>query len=330
MRSIAIAVITLAGFVPISVNCAVAKQNTPSSGPCASPSYAGAIAQPKGKFLPMSIADDTENCDSLWFKIGEFEGGQDYQSVYDSTKKFIEICYNDYRAPSMFSQYFSSSLQILAGGDTSLWLESRLWLESVLYLNTTNPEYFCACVEAIAGTFHSASDTSEALYWKEENCGLAIGRWLIQNTTCDTPLIQNNFNATRSSQYESWLNDTTVPLDTTLPSLASLGLDTLLARHFLYGVSDNVQFNILTGATASPNPVSTGTVITFGISQEAYVKINLFNVLGEQVTSPGYEGLFQPGNHAVPLSLQGLPSGTYYARILTAFGSVETVKLVKE
>jgi hypothetical protein len=115
--------------------------------------------------------------------------------------------------------------------------------------------------------------------------------------------------------------------------MADLGLDTLLARHSLYASVVPQPESIILSATASPNPVSTGTIITFGLSQEAYVKINLFDILGHGVAGSGregFEGLFQPGNHEVPLSLQGLPSGTYYARILTAFGSVATVKLVKE
>jgi len=112
--------------------------------------------------------------------------------------------------------------------------------------------------------------------------------------------------------------------------MQELGLDTLLARHFLFSVSEQPQPGIILNATASPNPVSTGTIITFGISQEAYVKINLFDLLGHEVTSPGFEGLFAPSNHEVPLSLSNLPSGTYFARILTAYGNVATLKLVKE
>jgi hypothetical protein len=292
--------------------------------------YFGDIAK-KGNIEPMSVLDDTENCDSLRFKIWDYTGPEQTQQCYDTVKKFIETCYNDPWAPSMF-QYFSAALQLLAAADSSLWLEGRQWLESVLYLNTTNPAYFCACLDAIGATFHSPSDTTETLLWEEQNRQQALAQWEIQNTSCDTPFLQNQFYATRASQYEDWLNDTLIPLDTTIPPLSSLGggLDTLLARHLLYSnVSWHPQ-SIILNATASPNPVSTGTVITFGISQEAYVKINLFDLLGHEVTSPGFEGLFAPGNHEVPLSLQGLPGGTYFARILTAYGNVATVKLVKE
>ncbi len=285
----------------------------------------------------LSFLEDTENCDTLRFKIWNYQGGSQWQQLYDSTKKFIETCYNNYWAPSMF-QEFSAALQPLATADSSLWLEGRQWLESVLYLNTTNPSYFCACLDAIGATFNSPSDTTETLLWAEQNRQLALARWEIENTTCDTPILENQFNDTRISQYETWLNDTTVPLDTTLPSLASLGLDTLLARHFLYAsVSETPQPGIISNPTAYPNPTGEGTVISFGISQEAYVKIELFDVLGHLVSGsgnrgpgPGFEGLFEPGNKSVPLSLAGLPSGTYFARIQTAYGEAQSVNLVKE
>jgi hypothetical protein len=104
------------------------------------------------------------------------------------------------------------------------------------------------------------------------------------------------------------------------------------------GVAEAVPDSIINYVTSSPNPTGESTIITFGLNQEAYVKINLFDILGNPVSGgrvpgsggEGFEGLFEPGNHEVPLSLQGLPSGTYFARILTAYGNVATVKLVKE
>jgi hypothetical protein len=304
----------------------------PTSVPQNVSSCARGTITKKGSLKPMSILSDTAvSCDSLFFDIENFEGAQEWQQSYDTTKAFIEHCYNDPRAPSTFND-FSASRQQLERSDSTLWLQSELWLESVLYLNTTNPEYFCKCVEAMQ--VGPATDTGgEEQYWIDQNKGLALLRWLIQNTTCDTPLLQNEFNGTRASQYEDWLNDTTVPLDTTIPSLASLGLglDTLLAKHFLYVNSvRQPQPGIISNATANPNPANSGTVISFSIRQEAYVKIELFDVLGHEVSSYDYESLFEPGNKSVSFSLAGLTSGTYFARIMTAYGEVQSVKLVKE
>ena len=288
------------------------------------------LSETKGD-KPLSISSNTVNCDSLRYDVENYVAERVWQKAYDTSKKFIDNCYNDPNAPRMFQQ-FRAALQPLAESDSSLWLDGRQWLESVLYLNTTNPEYFCACVEAIAGTFNSPSDTTEPLWWKDLNRGLAIDQWLVDHTSCDTPNIQNGIYGARASQYSDWLNDTTVPLDTTLPPLSSLGgLDTILAKHFLY-INDvrQSQPRIISNATANPNPTGEGTVISFGISKEAYVKIELFNVLGHEVSPTNFESLFEPGKKSVPLSLQGLPSGTYFARILTAYGEAQSVKLVKE
>ncbi len=291
-----------------------------------------AIAHRKGNDGTLSVDSNSyTNCDSLRFKIWNYQGAHNWQALYDTTMKFIDSCYNDPWAPAMF-QEISAAEQSLEPNDTGLWLQYQLWLESVLYLNTTNPDYFCQCVENMV-VGNPSDDTSELLAWKGMNKGLAVLRWLIQNTTCDTPRLLNMFYGARASQYSDWLNDTTVPLDTTIPSLASLGLglDTLLAKHLLYEqVSESAPPEVITNAFASPNPVNTGTEISFTMSKEAYVKIQLYDVLGHSLSGAGFEGLFQPGNKEVPISLQGLPSGTYYARIVTAYGEVQTVKLVKE
>jgi hypothetical protein len=246
-----------------------------------------------------------------------YENSNLFQMAYDTLMKYIDTCYNDAISYEAFNTMTSSEYQLKLK-DSMIEMKYRLWLESVLYLNTTNPEYFCQCVQALGSTFDLP------------NSGFAVLQWLILNTPCDTPYLWQLYESSRQSQNETWQEvHPGVPLDTTLPTLQQLGIDTLLDRHLLAVVPNQPQ-SVLTYATASPNPVSTGTVITFGISQEAYVKINLFDLLGAPVSGEGFEGLFAPGNHEVPLSLQGLPSGTYFARILTAYGNVATVKLVKE
>src|SRR5207249_3558901 len=117
-----------------------------------------------------------------------------------------------------------------------------------------------------------------------------ISVWLMQNTSCDSAThdIFAEYNSTRRSQRESWLNDTTVPYDTTLPSMAELGLDTLLAKHFLFQNQKSVKRgpDILTTVTAAPNPTGTGTTLTFGMRETAYVRLEMFDVLGSALTRP--------------------------------------------
>jgi len=289
-----------------------------------------------GPARPLFAPDPASYCDSMVTKINNYDGTHQFQKEYDSVKKYIITCPN---SPWVYWEFSSllASAQSLTFIDTGIWVKTRHWLESVLYLNTSNPEYFCQCVEAIGGTFNSVSDSTETLYWKEENCGLSIGKWLFTNTVCDTPRLRANYDAVRRGQRSDWLNDTTVPYDTTLPPLSTLdGLDTLLAKHFLYAnVNTNQGTAVFTSVTASPNPLQGGTTLTFGMNQDAYVKIELFDVLGNRVSGYGYgfaasEAFYPYGNHSVAVSLSGLASGTYYARISTSFGESQTVKLVKE
>ncbi len=275
---------------------------------------------------------DETLCDSLFYAVELLEGAREWQQTYDSAEAFIETCYNSPNAPMMFG-VFASAWEQIAGHDSAKMAQGQRWLESVLYLNTTNPEYFCACVEHFGIWWPDTGGETHA--WRSENRTLAIDRWLIQNTSCDTPHIQGWYDASRESQRDDWLNDTNVLYDTTLPALDSIepGLEELLDRHLLYASVADRPPNapmIISDASASPNPVNTGTVISFAMNKEAYVKIQLYDVLGKQLGNSAFESLFQPGNKSVPISLAGLPSGTYYARIVTAYGEVQTVKLVKE
>ena len=298
---------------------------------------AGFVINHSGNTPQSLVGIDTAACQWLYNGANAYAQINIWQMAYDTAKKFLTTCPSDY---PLTGHIFGITTQAIQGMGNSPELKAEYlgWLKSVLYDDTIHPEYFCACVEAIQSCVPLPNDTTPGWQSRTINYGLAVQRWLILNTACDSPTLWKEYKQSRLSQFEQWQNDPSAyPLDTTLPTMQDLGLDTLLNKHFLYASVDQPK-SIILNAAASPNPVSTGTVITFGINQEAYVKINLFNVLGVPVSGgrgpgsggEGYEGLFQPGNHEVPLSLQGLPSGTYYARILTAFGSVATVKLVKE
>ena len=300
---------------------------------CSCPTFTGhAVAGRKGN-QPLSIdnlqSDTAHYCDSLWTKINYYDGYRDWQDLYDSARAFVMHCTEDPRVGSMFGYIWAAAEQ-LAGRDTSMWRKYLSWMESVLYLNTSD-DYFCVCVEHFS--FKPTDTAGETAYWRQQNKGLALLRWLIQNTDCDTALLKANYNATRAGQYSDWRNDTTVLYDTTLLPLDSIepGLQELLERHFLYAVAPEVPMPaILSNVSASPNPVNSGTVISFTMGKEAYVRITLYDVLGQQLGVSAFESLFQPGNKSVPISLAGLPAGTYYARLQTAYGEVQTVKLVKQ
>ncbi len=86
----------------------------------------------------------------------------------------------------------------------------------------------------------------------------------------------------------------------------------------------------MSAATAYPNPVGDGTVISFSNSREAYVRIEVLDVLGNIVPTSSFESVVEAGTHQVPIVLHNLPRGNYFARIVTTYGEILTVKLVKE
>ncbi len=280
--------------------------------------------------------DTTSRCQILFNKILIYASNADWQLVYDTAKYLIENFPCCSWTPGAFN-YMSDAVAHLAGNnnDCNLFNQYMQWLESVLYL-CSSEEYFCACIQEMGITY--CPDMSPIQGDSTTNTVLAILQWVINN---DTPCaiqgqLQQRFNQGRDAEIQQWQEDSTqgihYPLDTTLPTLASLGLDTLFAKHFLYAgvASPTISSAILSNISASPNPVTSGTVIYFTMGKEAYVKINLYDVLGHEVSFSGFESLFQPGNYDIPISLEHLPSGTYFARLTTAYGEAATVKLVKE
>jgi hypothetical protein len=268
---------------------------------------------------------------------------QEWQASYDTLKLFIDSCANSPSSETAFGPLFVDVENFEVPNnyslDSTIWAQYRAWLYSVLYLNTTNSEYFCECVGQIFQSFsYATNDTSDHQRFTVGNEQIAFDRWVIDNTNCsESDQDSVDIIQLRKEQHQMWIQDSLdgihYPYDTTVPTIPQIGygLDTLLAKHAFYeSVSNLPQPGIISNATANPNPVSAGTVISFSIAKEAYVKIELFDVLGHEESSYDYESLFEPGNKSVSFSFQGLPSGTYFARIITAYGEVQSVKLVKE
>ena len=254
-----------------------------------------------------------------------------WQQCYDTLKKAIETCP---LYPQSWRAFFDmrTAVQSLASSNLALWVTFHNWLESVLYLNTSDPEYFCQCVESLP--FVQASDTTVALVSKATNRGLAVLRWLLQNTTCDTPVLWREYEDGRGSQRDTWLNDINAyPLDTTLPSMADLGLDTLLARHFQLSVGASGPDNfasIMPSFSVSDNPFEKQTTLRFTLNKAAYIRIEVFDQLGREVFGDGTGRVLDPGPHETPIDGRNFASGTYYLRISLGTGEVRTIKLIRE
>ncbi|MGA9115520.1 MAG: T9SS type A sorting domain-containing protein [Bacteroidota bacterium] len=96
--------------------------------------------------------------------------------------------------------------------------------------------------------------------------------------------------------------------------------------------SDAVSVETVTGVAGSPlpeafsleqnypNPFNPSTTIRFAVPEEASVRLEVFNLLGERLAVL-LEGIVQPGYHALPFHGEGLSSGTYFLRLTAGQGS---------
>ncbi len=288
-----------------------------------------AVNVPKG-VKTLSVPMDT-SCQHSYNVSSLLQASGQYTSAFDTSMAFVERCPTDPHAPFAFGDLAGDAAYGGAGPLPAALLPFRQWLISALAWNTNSPDYFCSDVFAIMQTF-GTTDTS----WTAENTAtneaMSVLYWLQHNPLCYSSYDSEFYANGRGSQIRAWLDtqDTaTNPLDTTIYTMHQLGLDSVLKYAGLLGVSSNTP-SIISNASAYPNPTGEGTVISFGITREAYVTVNLYDVLGHQVSSAGFGGVAEPGNLSVPMSLVGLPSGTYFARIQTTYGEAQTVKLVKE
>jgi hypothetical protein len=64
-----------------------------------------------------------------------------------------------------------------------------------------------------------------------------------------------------------------------------------------------------------PNPFNPSTTIEYALPHAAHVRIEVFNLLGEQVSTLK-DGLQEAGDHIVTFDGRGLPSGVYFYRLL--------------
>jgi hypothetical protein len=87
---------------------------------------------------------------------------------------------------------------------------------------------------------------------------------------------------------------------------------------------------VIGNAQISPNPTTNGATVTLEIEREAYVYINLFDLLGNRIGQTGFEGVLQPGTSGTELNLTGLPPGSYFVRISTANNEMHSLKIVRE
>jgi hypothetical protein len=236
--------------------------------------------------------------------------------IYDSLRIYIKKCAaSDDQSYAAFTP-LDGAVPLYAPKDTSRYAGYREWLISVLYLNTSTPIYFCRCLRSIAGTYQYGK-------YYSTNAGIAIFRYLRNNPQCNGQAINDIIKQDSLYLLQNGL-------DTTIPSLDSLGLGFLLTHESAAPSNSWLSDQYIASLTSSPNPFQSATNLRFELSRMSYVMIEVYDLLGNKVYGNGARKTYEAGSYEVALDGKSLPHGTLYARIATGFGEVKTVKLVHE
>ena len=241
--------------------------------------------------------------------------------------EYIETCYDTSGAYIAF--YDLNGYGYSHNPNPTSYANFREWLKSVLWLGPMYPGWYCSCADDILESYNGI-DAGDSL-----NNSLAILRYLDSSGRC-------NFDAEDSQilqkRYMNWIDTVNAlhhgdtidfPQDTTLPTIDEIGMGIL--RSPPAGVqNDTTPSTGITNLTASDNPFSKETTISFTMGEYAYISFQVYDVLG-RVVQGDYKGSVQgPGEYSFNIDGTNLPTGTYYARITTPTGITRTIKLVKE
>jgi hypothetical protein len=272
-------------------------------------------------------AQNPGECQRLHDRVHQIpQVGEAFQELYDSTTYFIQHCpdfngvWQDFQLATTGCLYRSLENSRFAG--------YREWLKKVLYANLDSL-YYCADVKAILTTFQYFNNNRG----NDRNGELAVYKFLHDSNRCSA-LIPDRWQDIRDEQHDAWIDTVGDPtgksIDTTLPSLEQLDLQILRGSQYAAvknAFTPSTQKKILY-LKASENPFTDETMLQFGLSDKEYVKIEVYDVLGNMVYSDG--GLFTEGDGSLRIEGKGIPRGQLYARLSSMGGEVMTIKLVKE
>ncbi len=89
----------------------------------------------------------------------------------------------------------------------------------------------------------------------------------------------------------------------------------------------NLSKGVVNEFVLYPNPATANTTISFSIPEKNKVSVNVYNVLGNLVSTLSQSNDFEKGNNTISLNTSNLASGIYYIS-LEINGSKETKKLI--
>jgi hypothetical protein len=249
--------------------------------------------------------------------------------AFDTMLYYVPHCYQNANPNQTFAA-FDMPLDTIKVPQALL--NFRHFLIDALKLRSDDG-WFCMDVQTLVGTYFNPVSLKI-----DSRSYLSILKFLIDNPRCDA--FRHRFGSTyadmRGRDTTEW-QDTANQYpwqhevyDSSLLSMHELGLDSVL-KYAAAGVHyEVVGPQIILDAVLSPNPAKERASLSLSVGREAYIHVDVFDLLGAKVGGVGYEGVFEPGERTTLLNLKGLPSGTYYIHISTANNEVRTIKLVKE
>ncbi|MFI5202008.1 MAG: hypothetical protein ACHQNE_06450 [Candidatus Kapaibacterium sp.] len=284
----------------------------------------GGIIKSGNKPKPLSV--QTDSCFNIVPVVEAWESNEMNSMMdvaYDTMRWYLTHCYSEAKPEEAWGDFNStfshaSQMKTLAGV-----LETRQWIMSVRFLSSADG-WYCFDVVTIAGTYNDL------------RASRAIAQFLIQNPRCSAYAAQfsRDYDLILQNQRTTWADTDKNPnvdvFDTTIPSLHDLGLDSLLDDATSVVTETAMGPQIILNARITENPVQKSTSVWLSMSREAFVHIDVFDLLGRKVEGAGFNSVFEPGSRGIPLDMSNAPTGAYYMRISTSNNEVRTLKITKE
>jgi hypothetical protein len=270
--------------------------------------------------FPQSMASyDTEECRHLDNISGYLEGPGTYQEGYDTTKKFLTLCYDMRGSEGAFDEMEADNDFRI--NDLSRFAEFREWLKSVLYLRMDSM-WYCSDVTSILSTCSYFPEHGDSVY---ASATIAIVNYIIEHNRCDSA-----FFMTYKNEALSW--DSIYNSHDPIPSIDDIGLAILrgpLQAVHPSPMGGNIEGEELANLHVTENPFDNSTQVAFTLNDYGLVVFQLYDDLGKLQTSNGIGQVLYPGEHAFDIDGTKLASGVYYARISYHNGGVKTVMVRK-
>ncbi len=249
-----------------------------------------------------------------------------YDEAYDTMKYYITQCTASADSdPAVAFGYFRATCRDTVATAQGI-ANTKAFLLSVLPLRTDDA-WFCQCVWSFGVCFQIDS---------QNQYDMSLLKWIADNPRCSTLDSQAlaAYTRERFDDYSLWLDTTHWPdtvYDSTLLTMQQMGLDSVLIISATEGVSpEAIGTQIILSASITGNPFENSTSILLSIGREAYVTIQVFDILGHQIEGAGYASVFEQGNVTIPINMTNAPPGAYLVRISTANNETQTLKLTKE